>query len=196
MWATTPAQEKPMNPQLLPVASSGDPSAWEEAIYAFLVERGNRSGSSRTVEGHARMLSPNLTRQRGWPTVSGSASRRGDPSQGSAQGSCGARERKRPARWPASTPESLEPTLGSEPRTCCLRIRRSRRQPRSELAVSGLVGHGRRWAWATWADGSGAAARYRADVGGIARSWTRVLTGTRLMRSDRRRLGRHPAHQA
>jgi len=47
-----------MNPQQLPALSSGDPSAWEQALYAFLVEKGNRSGSRRTVEGYSRMLWP------------------------------------------------------------------------------------------------------------------------------------------
>ena len=44
-----------MNPTQLPALPSGTPTAWEEAIYAFLVEKRNRSGSSRTVEssGHS-----------------------------------------------------------------------------------------------------------------------------------------------
>ncbi len=46
------------NPKLLPARSSGNPSAWEQALYAFLVEKGNRSGSRRTVEGYGRMLWP------------------------------------------------------------------------------------------------------------------------------------------
>jgi site-specific recombinase XerD len=33
-------------------------SQWEEALYAFLVEKGNRSGSRRTVESYSRMLWP------------------------------------------------------------------------------------------------------------------------------------------
>jgi integrase/recombinase XerC len=46
------------NPQLLPARSTGDPTAWEEAVYAFLVEKRARSGSTRTVESYARMLWP------------------------------------------------------------------------------------------------------------------------------------------
>lgn len=45
------------SPRLLPTsASDGDP--WDQALYAFLVEKGNRSGSRRTVEGYGRMLWP------------------------------------------------------------------------------------------------------------------------------------------
>ncbi len=29
---------------------------WDQALYAFLVEKGNRSGSKRTVESYQRML--------------------------------------------------------------------------------------------------------------------------------------------
>jgi integrase/recombinase XerC len=47
-----------MNPQPLPAITSGDPSAWDQALYAFLVEKGNRSGSRRTVESYSRMLWP------------------------------------------------------------------------------------------------------------------------------------------
>ncbi len=42
----------------LPALQSGRPTAWEEAVYAFLVEKRARSGSTRTVEGYARMLWP------------------------------------------------------------------------------------------------------------------------------------------
>ena len=42
----------------LPALQSGQPSAWDEALYAFLVAKGNRSGSRRTVEGYSRMLWP------------------------------------------------------------------------------------------------------------------------------------------
>jgi len=42
----------------LPALSSGRPSAWEEAVYAFLIEKRARSGSTRTVESYARMLWP------------------------------------------------------------------------------------------------------------------------------------------
>ena len=47
-----------MNAQPLPALPSGDPSTWDQALYAFLVEKGNRSGSRRTVEGYGRMLWP------------------------------------------------------------------------------------------------------------------------------------------
>jgi integrase/recombinase XerC len=47
-----------MTAQPLPALSSGDPSAWDQALYAFLVEKGNRSGSRRTVESYSRMLWP------------------------------------------------------------------------------------------------------------------------------------------
>jgi len=40
---------------LLP-ALAGEPTKWDEALYAFLAEKGRRSGSRRTVEGYARML--------------------------------------------------------------------------------------------------------------------------------------------
>jgi integrase/recombinase XerC len=42
----------------MPALTSGDPSAWDQALYAFLVEKGNRSGSKRTVESYGRMLWP------------------------------------------------------------------------------------------------------------------------------------------
>ena len=47
-----------MNQHHIPALPSGDPSAWEQALYAFLVEKGNRSGSRRTVESYGRMLWP------------------------------------------------------------------------------------------------------------------------------------------
>ena len=47
-----------MTAQPLPALASGDPSAWDQALYAFLVEKGNRSGSKRTVESYSRMLWP------------------------------------------------------------------------------------------------------------------------------------------
>jgi integrase/recombinase XerC len=47
-----------MSAQPLPALASGDPSAWDQALYAFLVEKGNRSGSRRTVESYGRMLWP------------------------------------------------------------------------------------------------------------------------------------------
>ena len=53
------APEAPtMTAQPLPALTSGDPSAWDQALYAFLVEKGNRSGSKRTVESYSRMLWP------------------------------------------------------------------------------------------------------------------------------------------
>jgi integrase/recombinase XerC len=45
-------------PTSLPALQSGRPTAWEEAVYAFLVEKRARSGSTRTVESYARMLWP------------------------------------------------------------------------------------------------------------------------------------------
>ena len=47
-----------MTAQPLPALTSGDPSALDQALYAFLVEKGNRSGSKRTVESYSRMLWP------------------------------------------------------------------------------------------------------------------------------------------
>jgi site-specific recombinase XerD len=47
-----------MPPLSLPALQSGKPTAWEEAIYAFLVEKRSRSSSTRTVESYARMLWP------------------------------------------------------------------------------------------------------------------------------------------
>jgi integrase/recombinase XerC len=47
-----------MTAQPLPALASGDPAAWDQALYAFLVEKGNRSGSRRTVESYGRMLWP------------------------------------------------------------------------------------------------------------------------------------------
>ena len=47
-----------MNPHHLPALQSGTPTVWEEAVYAFLVEKRARSGSTRTVESYARMLWP------------------------------------------------------------------------------------------------------------------------------------------
>jgi hypothetical protein len=51
------APEAPtMTAQPLPALTSGDPSAWDQALYAFLVEKGNRSGARRTVESYSGML--------------------------------------------------------------------------------------------------------------------------------------------
>lgn len=47
-----------MTAQPLPALTSGDPSTWDQALYAFLIEKGNRSGSRRTVESYSRMLWP------------------------------------------------------------------------------------------------------------------------------------------
>jgi site-specific recombinase XerD len=47
-----------MPPLSLPALQSGKPTAWEQTIYAFLVEKRSRSGSVRTVESYARMLWP------------------------------------------------------------------------------------------------------------------------------------------
>jgi integrase/recombinase XerC len=51
-------QEVVVNPQPVPALSSGDPSVWDQALLAFLVEKGNKSGSKRTVESYSRMLWP------------------------------------------------------------------------------------------------------------------------------------------
>ena len=42
----------------LPAHAPSDPSAWDQALYAFLIEKGNRSGSQRTVQSYGRMLWP------------------------------------------------------------------------------------------------------------------------------------------
>jgi integrase/recombinase XerC len=56
-----------MTAQPLPALASGDPSAWDQALYAFLVEKGNRSGSRRTVESYSRMLWPFFAERRMTP---------------------------------------------------------------------------------------------------------------------------------
>lgn len=61
MCEPTPQLGAHMNPPLLPARSQGDPSTWDQALYAFLVEKGNRSGSRRTVESYGRMLWPFFT---------------------------------------------------------------------------------------------------------------------------------------
>lgn len=43
-----------MNPPLLPARSQADPSAWDQALYTLLVQKGNRPGSKRTVESYCR----------------------------------------------------------------------------------------------------------------------------------------------
>lgn len=40
----------------LPAVPFGDRGQWEQALYAFLFEMGNLSGSRRTVESNRRML--------------------------------------------------------------------------------------------------------------------------------------------
>src|SRR5450759_1480470 len=61
MWATIsyPAATT-MLAQPLPTLASGDPSAWDQALYAFLIEKGNRSDrtpSSTTVGARIACLS-------------------------------------------------------------------------------------------------------------------------------------------
>lgn len=46
-----------MGPQLLP-ADTTTTSIWDQSLYAFLVEKGHRSGSRRTVESYSRLLWP------------------------------------------------------------------------------------------------------------------------------------------
>src|ERR1035437_2532895 len=58
MWATISHPRLQMTAQSIPALTSGDPSVWDQALYAFLVEKGNRSGSRRTVESYSRMLWP------------------------------------------------------------------------------------------------------------------------------------------
>ena len=38
------------------LANPTDPTAWQQALYAFLAEKERRSGSLRTVQGYSRML--------------------------------------------------------------------------------------------------------------------------------------------
>ncbi len=47
-----------MQPLPLPALPSGSQSPWDETIYAFLIEKGNRSGSHRTVDSYSRMIWP------------------------------------------------------------------------------------------------------------------------------------------
>jgi integrase/recombinase XerC len=59
MWTTNSyPRTLTVTAQPLPALSSGDPSVWDQTLYAFLVEKGNRSGSRRTVESYSRMLWP------------------------------------------------------------------------------------------------------------------------------------------
>ena len=46
--------ESPMTSSLPAIPIEASP--WDQALYAFLVEKGNRSGSRRTVESYSRML--------------------------------------------------------------------------------------------------------------------------------------------
>ena len=50
-------------PQPLLPALAGELSQWDESLYAFLAEKGRRSGSRRTLDGYARMLCPSTA---GW----------------------------------------------------------------------------------------------------------------------------------
>src|SRR5450759_520136 len=63
--------------QALPALQSGDPSVWDQALYGFLVEKGNRSGSKRTVESYSRML---------WPFFAGTTPDRVKPAEVLAYG--------------------------------------------------------------------------------------------------------------
>jgi len=45
-----------MPPQTLPQEFDESVSSWDRALYAFLAEKGARSGSRRTVEGYSNML--------------------------------------------------------------------------------------------------------------------------------------------
>jgi hypothetical protein len=80
MGATNSHARLQMTAQPLPALTSGDPSAWDQALYAFLVEKGNRSGSRRTVESYSHMLWPffaerSLTPDRVKPAEPGRAGR-------------------------------------------------------------------------------------------------------------------------
>jgi site-specific recombinase XerD len=66
-----------MPQQALPALQSGDPSVWDQALYGFLVEKGNRSGSKRTVESYSRML---------WPFFAGTTPDRVKPAEVLAYG--------------------------------------------------------------------------------------------------------------
>jgi integrase/recombinase XerC len=66
-----------MPQQALPALQSGDPSQWDQALYGFLVEKGNRSGSKRTVESYSRML---------WPFFAGTTPDRVKPAEVLAYG--------------------------------------------------------------------------------------------------------------
>jgi integrase/recombinase XerC len=45
-----------MNSSTVFLTSASDPSAWQQALYAFLAEKHRRSGSMRTVQSYSRML--------------------------------------------------------------------------------------------------------------------------------------------
>ena len=55
---TSCSRGAPCDPRLLPASAPARLDPWDQALYAFLVEKGNRSGSRRTVEGYGRMLWP------------------------------------------------------------------------------------------------------------------------------------------
>ena len=46
------------------LANPTDPTAWQQALYAFLAEKERRTGSRRTVEGYSRMLQHFFGRRR------------------------------------------------------------------------------------------------------------------------------------
>jgi integrase/recombinase XerC len=58
---------RPSMPLPLLPARAGEPSPWDETLYAFLAEKLRRSGSRRTVEGYGRMLWPFFQRLRKTP---------------------------------------------------------------------------------------------------------------------------------
>ena len=55
MATTTSASEMIAMTNPLPTVPA-EASPWDQALYAFLVERDNRSGSKRTVESYGQML--------------------------------------------------------------------------------------------------------------------------------------------
>jgi site-specific recombinase XerC len=58
MWVSTCRSTlSTMGPHLLPADATAT-SPWDQALYAFLVEKGHRSGSRRTVETYSRLLWP------------------------------------------------------------------------------------------------------------------------------------------
>src|ERR1035437_9939131 len=57
MWATTPHPRHHVTTQALPALASGDPSAWDQALYAFLIEKAGRTPSATTVGARIACLS-------------------------------------------------------------------------------------------------------------------------------------------